>query len=272
MHNQRLLTAIVLGPLLFVALWWGGEYLYRAILVGVSAICLHEYFAILFPGRRIIQGLGILMGLAPILSAVVWGEPAFVVPTLYLVLVGSIVVFLASYAQWSHAFESWAEFFMGAAYVGTCAAHFWFLRTLPMGKEWVVFLLVVVWSGDAGAYYVGRGIGRHKLCPRISGGKTVEGAVGGLAANCVAASILGFLVFRHIDFLLLLLLAVTLGIIGQLGDLTESIMKRSFKVKDSGALLPGHGGIFDRVDAVLMATPAMYWILWLTEMSGSVTK
>jgi phosphatidate cytidylyltransferase len=272
MHNQRLLTAIVLGPLLFVSLWWGGEYLYRAILVGVSAICLYEYFVILYPGRRVIQGLGVLMGLAPILAAVVWGDPALVVPSIYLVLVGSIVVFLASYASWSNAFGNWAEFFMGAAYIGTCAAHFWFLRILPMGKEWVVFLLVVVWSGDAGAYYVGRGIGRHKLCPRISGGKTVEGAVGGLAANCVAASILWLLVFQDIDLLLLLPLAVLLGVIGQIGDLAESVMKRSFGVKDSGALLPGHGGIFDRVDAVLMATPAMYWILSLAKMGGVVTR
>ena len=152
---------------------------------------------------------------------------------------------------------------MGAAYVGFCAAHMVLMREMPGGREWILFLLVTVFSGDAGAYYVGKGIGRRKLCPALSSGKTVEGAVGGVLLNLAAALVLWSVLFRHLDLRLLLFLAVAMGIVGQAGDLAESIIKRSAGIKDSGTLLPGHGGIFDRVDAVLLAAPLLYWGLKL---------
>lgn len=272
MHSQRFLTAAVLGPLVFIVLWWGGRRFFYPVLLGVSAICLYEYFNLCFPGQLIIHGLGIIFGLFPVCSALLWEDPKFIVLSVYAAFVGTILLFLASYSTWSNLLWNLATFFMGITYIGVCAAHLGFLRSLPMGREWVLFLLVTVFSGDAGAYYVGKGLGRHKLCPKISNGKTVEGAVGGLAVNAIAALSIWFMVLRNIDPRILVPLALVIGTIGQVGDLAESIVKRSVGVKDSGKILPGHGGMFDRIDALLLAAPFLYWFLSLGKINGVVIR
>jgi len=190
------------------------------------------------------------------------------VPAVYMAFLGTTLLFLVSYNRWSNITWRLAAFFMGIAYVGVCAAHLGLLRYLPMGKEWVLFLLVTVSCGDAGAYYVGKGIGRHKLCPNVSKGKTVEGAAGGLILNAMAAFSLWFVLFREIDPRVLVPLALVTGAVGQVGDLLESMVKRSAGIKDSGSILPGHGGILDRADAVLLASPFLYWILYLCNIEG----
>jgi len=272
MHSQRFLTAAVLGPLVFIVLWWGGRRFFYPVLLGVSAICLYEYFALCFPGQPVIHGLGIIFGLFPVCSALLWEDPEFIVLSVYAAFVGTIFLFLASYSRWSNLLWNWATFFMGITYIGVCAAHLEFLRSLPMGREWVLFLLVTIFSGDAGAYYVGKGLGSHKLCPKISKGKTVEGAVGGLAVNAIAALFIWFTVLRNIDPRILVPLALVIGTIGQVGDLAESSVKRSVGVKDSGKILPGHGGMFDRIDALLLAAPFLYWFLSLGKIDGVVIR
>jgi phosphatidate cytidylyltransferase len=268
MHRLRLLTAAALGPLVFIVLWWGGRRLFDLALLGVTALCLYEYFTICFPGRGVIQGFGIFLGLFPVFSVLLWKDPEFIVPAVYIAFLGSAILFLVSYSRWSNAIQYWAAFFMGIAYVGVCAAHLGLLRYVPMGKEWVLFLLVTVFGGDAGAYYVGKGIGRHKLCPNVSKGKTVEGAAGGLILNAIAAFFLWFVLLRNIDPRALVPLALVIGAVGQVGDLVESMVKRSAGVKDSGSILPGHGGVLDRVDAVLLASPFLYWVLSLYRIDG----
>ncbi len=272
MHRLRLLTAAALGPLLFIVLWWGGRMLFDLVLLGATALCLYEYFTICFSGRRVIQGLGVILGLFPVFSVLLWGNPEFIVPAVYIAFLGSALLFLVSYNRWSNAAWNWTSFFTGIAYVGVCAAHLGLLRHMPMGREWVLFLLVTVFSGDAGAYYAGKGIGRHKLCPNVSKGKTVEGAAGGLISNAVAAFFLWFVLLRDIDPRALILLALVIGAVGQVGDLVESMVKRSAGVKDSGSILPGHGGILDRVDAVLLASPCLYWILSLYRIDGVLIR
>jgi phosphatidate cytidylyltransferase len=268
MHRQRLLTAATLGPLLFIVLWWGGRRLFDLVLLGATAFCLYEYFTICFSKRVVIQGFGIFLGLFPVFSVLLWENPEFIVPAVYTAFLGSAILFLISYSRWSDVIWNWAIFFMGVTYVGVCAAHLGLLYYLPMGREWVLFLLVTVFSGDAGAYYVGKGIGKNKLCPNVSKGKTVEGAAGGLILNAIAAFFLWFVLLKDIDPRALVPLALVIGAVGQVGDLVESMVKRSAGVKDSGSILPGHGGILDRVDAVLLASPFLYWILFLCRIDG----
>ena len=154
------------------------------------------------------------------------------------------------------------------------------LHAQPNGASLVTFLLLVIWCGDSAAYYVGRAWGRHKLAPRLSPGKSWEGAVGSVAASLLAAGALLWLagllqrsdfvatVFQRWDVAPLsypdepwywLVLAVVVNTAGQVGDLAESALKRSANVKDSGGLLPGHGGILDRIDALLLAAPVMWY-------------
>jgi phosphatidate cytidylyltransferase len=266
------LTAAALGPLLFIVLWWGGRRLFDLVLLGTTAFCLYEYFTICFPRRGVIQGLGIFLGLFPVFSVLLGENPEFIVLAVYMAFLGSAILFLISYSRLFNVIWNWAAFFMGVTYIGVCAAHLGLLRYMPMGKEWILFLLVTVFSGDAGAYYIGKGIGRHKLCPNVSKGKTVEGAAGGLILNAIAAFFLWFVLLKDVDPRALVPLALVIGAIGQVGDLVESMVKRSAGVKDSGNILPGHGGILDRIDAVLLASPFLYWILSLGRIEGVLIR
>ncbi len=261
MHRQRLLTALIVGPTLLAILLWGGHIAFDLLLAGMTLLCLREFFSMSFPRDMDAQMVGILAGMLPVLGIIFSHEPAYVLCGLYLVALISLLFFLMTYSRWENCLRSWAVLFLGASYVGICSAHLGMLRHLPLGREFVIFLLVVIFAGDIGAYYVGKGMGRKKLCPDISKGKTVAGAIGGIVSNAVVAMIMWFVMLRQMDPRIMVPLAIVTGAIGQVGDLAESVIKRSSGVKDSGALLPGHGGIFDRLDAVLLASPFFYWAL-----------
>jgi phosphatidate cytidylyltransferase len=126
------------------------------------------------------------------------------------------------------------------------------------GSRWIFFLLLVVWFGDTAAYYVGRALGRRPLAPLVSPKKTVEGALGGFLGNALAAMLAKQLFMPEAPLSQLLPLSTVLGVVSQIGDLSESALKRGAGVKDSSNLLPGHGGMLDRIDGVLFASPVMF--------------
>ena len=129
---------------------------------------------------------------------------------------------------------------------------------LPQGLKWTILFLVIVWSCDSGAYFAGMKYGKRKLYPEISPKKTVEGFAGGIGAALVAAVIFRFSALQNVSIIGMILLTVCVGVVAQLGDLCESFLKRAFQVKDSGSLLPGHGGVLDRFDAIIFSVPVMY--------------
>ena len=131
----------------------------------------------------------------------------------------------------------------------------------PHGNRWLLTALAVVWAADTGAYYAGRAFGRRKLFPLISPKKTVAGGVGGLLAGIVAALVLNQFFPVPVNPLALLAAAALLVVVGIAGDLTESMIKRSVGVKDSGTILAGHGGILDRIDSLLLTAPVLYYLL-----------
>ena len=157
-------------------------------------------------------------------------------------------------------------FLMGFLYVPLLLGHLVLLRGLPHGIQWILLLLVIVMAGDSGAYFVGSSYGRRKLYPVVSPNKSAEGAAGGVAGSIIGAIIARFLFFTELTMVDAIVTALLLGIIGQLGDLFESLLKRSFGVKDSGAIVPGHGGILDRLDSILFAAPAAFYYAWFIFM------
>jgi phosphatidate cytidylyltransferase len=162
------------------------------------------------------------------------------------------------------ALHDWTLIAMGALYVGWLGSHAVLLRELPDGLDWVLLALFSVWITDSAAYFVGRAIGRRKLAPSISPNKTWEGAVAGLIGGAVAVVALHEAFGLDASAVELVALAVVLPVIGQLGDLGESALKRSWGVKDTGWLLPGHGGFLDRIDSLLIVVPVVYyWVRWL---------
>ncbi len=147
---------------------------------------------------------------------------------------------------------------LGILYAGVCPVYITLLAKLSDHLEWFLFTLLVVFAGDIAAYFVGIKFGRSKLFPRISPNKSIEGAIASLFASVIIG-----LTFRHFflpktDLVLMFFLCILTSIVAQLGDLSESMIKRSFNIKDSGHIMPGHGGLLDRLDAVLFGAPLVY--------------
>lgn len=133
----------------------------------------------------------------------------------------------------------------------------------PHGPLLLLFLLGIIWLGDIGAYYGGKTFGRHKLSPNVSPGKTIEGAAAAFVVCGIFAMLYGRWAFPHLGATTLVTIAILASAVAQTGDLIESLMKRAFSVKDSGALIPGHGGLFDRFDSLILAAPFFYFLLRL---------
>ena len=128
-----------------------------------------------------------------------------------------------------------------------------------MPAKLISLFFLIVFAGDTGAYYTGRSFGKNKLAPRISPGKTVEGVIGGLAANVLAVVIAHYTFFPQLNLLTVIPLALIMGGLGVIGDLCESLLKRGSHVKDAAHIIPGHGGVLDRLDSILFNAPVLYY-------------
>lgn len=259
MLGTRVLTAVVGIPLIFICAYYGGIYLALLVLL-LAAVGASELAAMLAHGGVIVSR-GMAVVAAAVFPALVYyrGEEFFDL-TLFLLLAGSalyIVLMASRQGSSTQILLGGMIFLWGAVYVGWGLSFLLSLRDLSLGAIFVTFL--AVWAHDTLAYFVGRSLGKHKLAPRLSPNKTVEGAVGGVVGSAIVViasqSWLGLLPGQAV------LLGLLAGLSALLGDLTESALKRGFKVKDSGRLLPGHGGVLDRFDGVILAAPLMYLYL-----------
>jgi phosphatidate cytidylyltransferase len=147
----------------------------------------------------------------------------------------------------------------GIIYIPLLLLFLVLIRNGADGMLWLALVLCVIFAGDTSAYYFGTYLGRHKLAPAVSPGKTIEGAVGGLVANIVVGAAFKALFLPDLPWVLSIVFFLVVGITGQAGDLFESALKRTSNIKDSGGLLPGHGGFLDRIDALLFAAPVAYF-------------
>lgn len=147
---------------------------------------------------------------------------------------------------------------MGLLYLPFLLVHIAFLFQLPHGRDWIFLVLLVVMAADTAAYFVGSLIGRSKLYPAISPNKSWEGSSGGIVGSLLGATLAKFWFFPELSLVDIVLVGTLLSLSGQLGDLFESMLKRSFGVKDSGRMIPGHGGLLDRLDSLLFAFPTAY--------------
>jgi phosphatidate cytidylyltransferase len=173
---------------------------------------------------------------------------------------------------------SWAFTFTGAAYIGWLLSAFILLHQLdtplrggplealgiPPGAAWVMLVLAITWIQDSAAYFVGRSVGRHQMAPLLSPKKSWEGFAGGLLASLITALVAVPILGLPISYLAAALIGIAAGIAGPIGDLGESLIKRQVGVKDSGDLIPGHGGILDRIDSLLFTAPVVYYGALLT--------
>lgn len=157
--------------------------------------------------------------------------------------------------------------FMAVLYIGWTLIHLLAIEQLPNGKMIVLYLFLAIWSSDSGAYFVGRFFGRHKLAPNLSPKKTVEGAVGGIITTIVVLELVNS-ILKLFTWSEIIIVGLILSLVGQLGDLVESMLKRFLGVKDSGKILPGHGGILDRFDSLILVAPFIYYTISLLLLQG----
>jgi len=240
----RVASALVLAPLSLLAIWWGG-LLWGAWLTVLTLGMGAEWSGLCGLRARSAEGAAVLGVL--LMAGVNTAFRAPVVGAIYL-LAGSCLLALLSRR---------AALGIGILYIGPAYLALYVMRTEPAGLRNVLFVMAVVWAGDIGAYLFGRLVGGPRLAPKISPGKTWAGAIGGTAAAVLAGAGAGFENPAHAA-----MLALPLTLVAQAGDLLESAIKRHFGAKDSGWIIPGHGGLLDRLDGVLAAAPvAMAWSL-----------
>lgn len=265
MHLKRWLTSIVVVPGLAALILYGPMASFAALILVVGAIAAWEYFFILFEGskKRIFTPIPVWSAFSGFWMLV---AAAFLRTDLLFLIAWISFAGMAVFSLYGFSAQNGREILGVLArgvqfivYIPVPLACLILLRGQPNGVEWVFFLVLIIFIGDAAAFYVGTYWGRRKLHPAVSPGKTIEGAAGGLAANLLVA--LGFKAFflPGLSNFFVLVFAVVAGVSGQLGDLFESELKRVSRIKDSGNILPGHGGILDRIDALIFAAPPAYF-------------
>jgi len=267
---KRVITAAVLIPLVLLLLLKGGFLLLVMATALVAELATWEYLTIAdaHGSRRIL----VLVAIA-ILFAATFRSPALILPAIG--LCSLVLLLVCSFrSPLERVLTDCALSLFALLYIGLSLATLPLLWLQPDGRSLLIFLFCIVWTGDVAALYVGRNFGRHKLAPQISPNKTWEGSAASVAGSLLVAAALvalaRWLESRSISTLhfagpltLWLGLATLLNVFAQLGDLVESAIKRGAGVKDSGVMLPGHGGILDRIDALLLAAPALWYAQWI---------
>ena len=248
----RILTGLVLAPLVVWLFLAGPPWLQAAVLIGGALLCLHELGTMAFPTRAMDRAALLIAGVAPIVGLVARGGHDAPLDYAIALIVPAIAVLLRPQpieGAGARLLSAWAA----SVYISLPMAYAVLLAWQP--EPWLIYVMSTVWAGDTLAYFAGRAFGKHPLHPAVSPKKTIEGAVGGLVGS--AAGGVGTVLVLDLPMGIgpTLGLALLAGLVAQIGDLAESVLKRSSGVKDSGAILPGHGGMLDRIDGVLFALP-----------------
>jgi len=233
----------------------------------LGAIGLHEFYTMALPPERrgealLASALGVTLMAALLFCPVPGAGQA----TLVAVVLALTVLFLFRYRTIESVGRDLALTALGLLYVALLLSHAGLLRMLPEGRDWVFLVLFTVMASDSLAYFAGITLGKHRLYEAISPKKSIEGAVGGLVGGVLGTLAAKLWLLPQLQVLDVLLLGLGVGAFSQVGDLVESMLKRSFCVKDSGTLFPGHGGLLDRLDSLLFAFPATYYYaLWFVQ-------
>ena len=263
MHLTRWITGLIAAPLLILLIVAGSIHQFALFVAAVAVTALWEYNRIVFyfspKGKSFLYFLPeYAFGALTVLAAGT-ASPEWVLFTIFASLIGFGFYSLFQFKVDPQAARMVAAQIQGIVYICLPLALIILIRTGEGGTFWVLALLVIIFAGDTAAYYAGSYLGKHKLCPSVSPKKTIEGSLGGLAANFLVGFTLKLLFLPEVGWGGMLFMCVLLGVVGQIGDLFESVLKRTADIKDSGGILPGHGGILDRIDALLFAAPVV-WI------------
>ena len=254
---ERVISGVMAIPIVLGIILYGHPGLFFFLIASIVLIAAHEYFSLIaktgvscFPVEGLVLSFLLLV-------------VGFFIPQ-FLMLFG-IFIPLTLFVVWCFrgknvhvALDSISYTLFGILYTAGLGGYFLLISNLEGGRQMIVFILLFVWAGDSAAFYVGRKLGERKLLEVVSPNKTIVGAVANVMGTLIASLLASSLFFNEIPLIHCLIVAFICGIIGQFGDLAESLIKRNCQVKDSGTLIPGHGGVLDRIDSLLYVGPAFY--------------
>jgi phosphatidate cytidylyltransferase len=269
---KRIITATIAIPLVTALIYWGSDKLFLLMVILTAGLSLLEFYKMNFNGTKFASIPALIVGSASIIliyyyqdklsfntAAGVGRYISWIIILITVIVVLFLVIQLILFPKNIIFTNNLIIISVGIVYVCLFLSYLVLLRRLPDGKDWIFLTLLLVWSADIGAYIAGKMLGAHKLCPLISPKKTIEGALGGMAAAVATAYFARLCFFKELPLAHCVILALGIAVIGQVGDLCESTFKRMGDIKDSGNLLPGHGGMLDRIDSLLFAAPFVYY-------------
>jgi phosphatidate cytidylyltransferase len=256
-----LATAAVAIPLLLLLILYPSPWPLAVLVFVVGAVGLAEYGKMAFNSVNGESVLTVVLGSVVLVAALCMREHLLAAALALATIVGLVAVLFAR-PDFEQGLRDLGVGMIGILYVAVLLPHFvWLQNSSPLGPRWVIFVVAVGMLGDTAGYFVGKSLGRHKLTPRVSPGKTVEGTIGIVLASMLAGLLSKLILLPMMSFEEALILSAIMGVLGQLGDLCESVMKRAFATKESGWILPGHGGVLDRIDSLLFPVAFVYYHL-----------
>jgi phosphatidate cytidylyltransferase len=256
---KRWLTGIILAPILLIAILFGSKEIFAAIIIIFILGGVWEYNHIVFGSGFVKEKIESLTFAIIIPLFVFFGNNQHLLAVLAFSVLLVFILFLWSNKESTFDVLSVDKVVFGLMYIPFLMSYFISLRMMEKGVLWVLFVLVLAFAGDIAALYAGKTFGKHKLIPLISPGKTVEGVIGLVLGSTGACLIFSYYLLPQVSLIHIAILAFVGSIIGQLGDICESAIKRNYGFKDASSLLPGHGGLLDRMDCLIFIAPFVYY-------------
>ena len=256
---KRWLTGLILAPVLITVILLCSETIFASMVIIFTLGGIWEYNKIVFGEGFVTEKIESTIFAIVIPLVVLCGNNQYLTAILAFSVLIVFILFILSIKESNFDALSVAKVIFGIMYIPFLMSYFVALRMMDKGALWIMFVLILAFIGDIAALYVGKYFGKHKLAPLVSPGKTVEGLAGLVLGSTVACLIFGYYLLPEIPLTHVAIIAFIGSIIGQLGDICESAIKRTYGLKDASSILPGHGGILDRLDCLLFIVPFVYY-------------
>lgn len=266
---RRIYPALVFAPLFYLLIRYGPPEIFFVLVTITAILALWEFYRVLFhaQGNQTLILVGCTL-IIPLLATMQWTEVTVPISGSTVIIFLALLCLMIRPNDLSQFPPASMGIPFGVLYIGLGLGHFLWIRNLEGGDLLIFFVILVSWAADTAAYYTGITLGRRQIAPRLSPKKTVEGFIGGLLFSVVVAIACRFWFLSSFTIADCVFIGILLAGMGLLGDLAESSFKRRSGIKDSGALIPGHGGILDRVDSLLFTAPAFYYYVIFTQYSA----